>query len=747
MRDIIELNGIWDFFVGGRFIRKIRVPSSYTCVGEADISREVFIPHDDGKLAFLIFEGIAYQGEVYVNGNLLGSMLPYSRYEFDVTAYKGQIVKISAVIRDITAKYGPTGGWEDYGGIIRECFIEYRPLVYIDNTQFISKISDDLHMVSIIMRVFLVNTGPETEMPINVSLSYGNETVWSITEQTNIPTGQSCSEFKYSLSGVRLWSPDYPNLYVLSSSVGIDVYAEHIGFKKFEKRATKFYLNNEPIFLKGVNRHEMWGEQGFTLTDEQVETDLRLMKRMGANYVRLVHYPHSAKTIAAADRLGLLTSEEPGLWWSDLNDAYTTSCANEIMRRVILRDRNRVSVAFWLLLNECELVGAYLISGKKLCMELDPTRMVSCANFMQAENAVAEFDRSDMDFYTQHPYGFDPQNIGGSSLEKMLKIYAGKPTVFTEWGGYFFMNNRNIINQFKRELARLANNPEHMPNLAGMAWWQWQNVYQFYRGLPGCIDGVLSESLVDMDRNKLPMYDVMIEFFDAIEKNVVQPYKTEIYDYLRLSDNVVGSISVPLDNVLSVPLQENEWARIIKSPARKVKNQVNAMPEIGPILREPVHTVGGLSVRLNPGRPIILTERCHSVEIDIRAVSMKNNIVGLHAFGHTTFGEGYPINGTLGEEVAAYTLCYDDGTKDEIPLRNGMEMASSSMLSFGTRIDPIAVNCTRVAYIINDLDWEHYQINHLRIGVNPGKKLLSLIFTLRCNHFTPLLYGVTAELG
>ena len=73
----------------------------------------------------------------------------------------------------------------------------------------------------------------------------------------------------------------------------------------------------ERLVLKGVARHDMWKEQGFTLTRRQMEQDMRMIKAMGANFIRQVHYPHHRYLTDLADEYGLLISEEPGYWNMD----------------------------------------------------------------------------------------------------------------------------------------------------------------------------------------------------------------------------------------------------------------------------------------------------------------------------------------------------------------------------------------------------------------------------------------------
>ena len=157
------------------------------------------------------------------------------------------------------------------------------------------------------------------------------------------------------------------------------------GSVKSSPRGRTFLLNGQRLVLKGVARHDMWKEQGFTLTRRQMEQDMRMIKAMGANFIRQVHYPHHRYLTDLADEYGLLISEEPGYWNMDFQTMPRTmiELGYRIMERVIRRDWNSPSVFAWLLSNECTLTAATLREGKEICNRLDPIgRLVSAANSM-----------------------------------------------------------------------------------------------------------------------------------------------------------------------------------------------------------------------------------------------------------------------------------------------------------------------------------------------------------------------------
>src|SRR6185369_2685647 len=121
-----------------------------------------------------------------------------------------------------------------------------------------------------------------------------------------------------------------------------DVYRFRTGFRQVTIKARRYELNGSPIVLNGICRHDMWKNQGFTLTRAQMEQDMRGIKALGTNFIRLVHYPHDRYVIDLADELGMLVSEEPGFWGMDFHKMpwSRAELGLHILERVIRRDWN-----------------------------------------------------------------------------------------------------------------------------------------------------------------------------------------------------------------------------------------------------------------------------------------------------------------------------------------------------------------------------------------------------------------------
>ena len=743
MRDIISLNGLWDWHLPGGPVQKRLVPSCYFCVGDAYYSREFTLTDLSGKRVILHFEGVHYGGAVTVNGVPMGDMLPYVFYDFDITACaKAGVNTVDVLIKDINAAFGPTGGWEDYGGISRDVWVEVADLVGIEDAQWITVLKNNFSAADATLNLWLYNqTGKAAGVKVMAKLSYGGSAVAeSACDAVIQSTKHSCS-LAFALDGVHLWDTANPNLYQLSIELtgdGMsDSKAMDVGFREFIVRGESFYLNGVKTFLKGVARHEMWGDgQGFTLSREQIEQDLDLVKGTGANFIRLVHYPHSRYTIEYAAKIGLMVSEEPGLWWHRMADPFVKKCALEIMRRTVLRDRSNPAVVAWLFFNECPLGGAtdYLKRGYAMCRSLDPTRLLSGASCDKDRKNKRVFDRVGMDFYTQHPYCFE-----GEKMWKAARRQRGKPLVFTEWGGWYIHYNANLIKLFQSIITPLAHAPEGEPHINGMCWWQWQDIFQFSRALPGCEDGLLSDGLVDRHRNRKPAYDMMAEFFRLVDKEPEPLFELE--EYPEAVSGLAKESIAPLDLSMCYGAENDAlWEELRPGPRMKRFNKTPIHKgHRGIYIYRGLASLAGLPCDVPEGRPVILRGRRRAIEIPVG-----RRVNTLYLFGAVTYFDGYPMRGKWGESAAEMTLTYADGTTRRVPLRHGLELASASLIGRDSRIDATAVNAPRVAKLTQDRDWECYAVNLLALPADPEKVLRAVTVQAADRAFAPVVYGISA---
>ncbi|MDR1669217.1 MAG: hypothetical protein LBR76_04590 [Oscillospiraceae bacterium] len=747
VRTRLSLNGQWAFSLPQGQPEQRTVPGSYPCVGNSVYARGFEMePLQDNKRCLLTFEGIAYEGIVSLNGHILGRMLPYSRYTFDITGLllSGRN-ELTLNLSDITAVFGPSEGWKSYGGIIREVTLETVSPVWLEDVFFHAEVSDDL--LSAQCSVDSKINGIIDGVIIRAELSAGGKPVCT---GTHAFTTEEC---RVSLTAdlPRLWSPENPFLYTLTVILEkdgnvLDTWEREVGIKRFEARGSRFYLNGEPLFLAGVCRHDLQNDaDGFTQTDAQIENDLRMIKDMGANFVRLVHYPHDCRVLSAADRIGLLVSGEPGLWWSDLENPEITDRALEVLEKMIIRDRSHVSVAFWLAFNECVFTKEFLRDAAATARKTDSTRLISGANCMDLIRTREWFDEEKIDFYTFHPYGSYPDRVTSGfgsgkpecSLEDAAGALSGKPLVFTEWGGYYVNDNPALFRRFCDEMFRLSRNEPPKPTLAGMFYWAWQDIYEANRGAPACEDGILNEGLVTVDRRLKMNYTTFAHALSA----------RNIQEALPHSIHVTGA-GVPGANYLPValtgtntPLQKSAFEQAVAhtqdmSYFFKKKRRLTR----GPVLPESVSRLGCLPVDLRAGRPLIVNPQTGTVEMLLPGKAAR----AIWFIGQCTLGHGWPVSGRFEEAIGEYVVSYEDGAREVIPLRNGLETATVLGLQGPSAIDPRASLTGRALRFSYDKNWEEYQLGLFRAEVNPGKSLSRLTVTAG-GGYSLLLYGLTLE--
>src|SRR5690606_810215 len=113
----------------------------------------------------------------------------------------------------------------------------------------------------------------------------------------------------------------------------------------------RILLNGEPIFLAGISIHEeeLGANPGRKMTPEAARELLGLVKTgLNGNFARLAHYPHNETMVRAADEMGLIVwSEIPVYWRIAFDNEAALEKARRMLAEMILRDRNRASVALW----------------------------------------------------------------------------------------------------------------------------------------------------------------------------------------------------------------------------------------------------------------------------------------------------------------------------------------------------------------------------------------------------------------
>lgn len=722
------LNGTWQYRVGKGAWAEKEVPFSTKPVGHSEC-RCMFTPAAASPRTFLRFDGINYYATVILNGVKLGEMLPYCTYLYDITEHLlAQDNDLVVELEDITPTFGPSEGWENYGGIPRDVTLLFGEAQYLTDVFFSAKLTDNYTAAEMTVQTTAQFTPGDR---VRVTLLDGEREVLCFDYEQRIGASET-----RTVQNVRLWSPEEPCLYTLHTELiheghVVDTDTRAVGFREFAVGKRRFFLNGKPIFLYGVCRHEMFGDRGHITDPARIEADMRQIKEMGCNYVRLVHYPHSRVTLDIADRLGLMVSEEPGLWWSDTANQENHDGSLEVLRRTILRDRSHASIVFWLCFNECKFTEQFLIDSAKTCRAWDSTRPVSGANCMSLEDTVKYYELCGFDFYTMHPYDSTTKRIRDS-----VEALRDKPLIFTEWGGYYVYDNPGLLRQFIRQMIAYWQEPDIRADgtagnvLAGACYWCYADMHEFNRRRPAVQDGILTEGLVDIWRRPSTIFEVFRDTW------------RELSDRIDPADCFASTITgeKPTGTPLTLPVQSDEvWeAAMVTARAPIPRYQLNKRERrltFGPTLHDPLGE--GLSQR-----PGILADGMEWT-LDADGVTAGR----LTVLGAVSVSDAYPITpmARYGETAATVTVEYANGTAETIPLQNGVHF-TTVFTTFGpSRIDPIAEQATPWATFSYDKNFENYLINRLDLTLSAAGAVKQVRITSENNGYQLLFWGIFAE--
>lgn len=167
--------------------------------------------------------------------------------------------------------------------------------------------------------------------------------------------------------GVRSWSAEEPYLHQLLLELQddqgrvVEAVPLKVGFRRAEVRDGRFLVNGQPVLIKGVNRHEMSPDTGYTVTHDLMVQDIRLMKQHNLNAVRTSHYPNTPEWYDLCSAFGLYVVDEANIESHGVGYDPRHTLARkpewkaahlDRVRSMVERDKNHACVVTWSLGNE-----------------------------------------------------------------------------------------------------------------------------------------------------------------------------------------------------------------------------------------------------------------------------------------------------------------------------------------------------------------------------------------------------------
>ncbi|MBM6806884.1 DUF4982 domain-containing protein [Bacteroides caecicola] len=447
-----------------------RQPNYYQ--GKGLYRRVLTLPKvDPHRRYYLKIDAASKAAEVTVNGKSAGSHAGgYTAFVVDVTDYiqKENIIEITVDNgrKDITPISADFTFW---GGIYRDVWLVSTPEQHfrMDNMGsdgvFVSTPEVNGQRGKIQVKGEVTNDA-ETAVTLEVQnqiYSPQGDLLQTRKQKVKLKAGET-REFGYVsdvIANPDLWSPETPSLYKVKTQLlnpktneVIDEKTNKVGFRWFAFDGNKgFSLNGKPYKLRGVNRHQDQAPVGVALDDEAHRRDIRLIKELGCNFIRISHYPQDDAIVEMCDELGLLAWEEiPIINIVPDTPGYADNCELNL-REMIRQHYNHPSIIAWGYMNEILLTVPPVDSP-----EWQPCKERTVALAQRLEAALKEEDSSRvsvMAFNMTNLYneiGLDLEDVVGWNLyqgwyvdkledfnkwcEDQHRRYPHHPMIISEWG-------------------------------------------------------------------------------------------------------------------------------------------------------------------------------------------------------------------------------------------------------------------------------------------------------------------------
>ena len=313
--------------------------------------RTFTVPADwKGQEIYLNFDGVDSFFYLYINGKYVGfSKNSRNLAEFNITPYlnkEGEENTVAVeVYRHSDGSFLESQDMFRLPGIFRTVALTAKPQVQVRDFKAIPDLDETYSNAKLHITAQLQNLSKKAIKGYTIQYSlyanrlYSDEnTLLSGVTASAKLAGKLNAKGEISLEAtldaankVSLWSAEAPHRYTLVGELKdgkgrtVQTFSTFVGFRKVEIKETPaekdefglagryYYLNGQPIKLKGVNRHENNVKAGHTVSREQMEHEIFLMKRGNINHVRNCHYPDAPYWYYLCDKYGIYLEDEANI--------------------------------------------------------------------------------------------------------------------------------------------------------------------------------------------------------------------------------------------------------------------------------------------------------------------------------------------------------------------------------------------------------------------------------------------------
>ena len=511
------------------------------------------------KRIFLQFDAAGHIATVYLNGDVVGHhRTGYTAFRVELTGKARAGENVIAVELDTTENpavppFGYVIDYLTYGGLYREVWLDIREREMISDLYITTPALDVAH---------LEITGENSENCVYL--------VEILDEAGNVVAKKRTLDtiMDITVANARVWSTEDPYRHTLRVTMEKDgavkdVQEVKFGFRTAEFRRDQFYLNGQPLFLRGLNRHQCYPYVGYAVPERLQREDARILKEeLGCVIARTSHYPQSQYFVDECDRLGLLVfTELPG--WQHIGDDTWKDQAVDNVREMVLQYRNHPSVILWgVRINESQDDDPFYERTNEVAHQLDPSRQTT---------GVRCFEQSHLkeDIYAFNDFSHSGNNPGVRP-KKAVTPDVEKALLITEHSGHMFptkaFDNWERRQEHALRHARVQNEAAADGAHAGCIGWcmfDYATHKDFGSGDRICYHGVLdafrnpklAAALYASQQEKRPVLEISspMDIGDYSGSNIGPVYVFSNADEVRLYKNDIYISTLNTDGWKGLP--------------------------------------------------------------------------------------------------------------------------------------------------------------------------------------------------
>jgi beta-galactosidase len=399
----------------------------------------------------LHFEGAGQKTEVFIHTERVGSHVGgYDEFLVDITEQAKKFpgdVPIAVMCdnsRDLEMIPSNLSDFNLYGGLYRYVNLNYVPAISLERVHVIPELLANGKAKAVVIARLYNPSSLKDEVELHVKIVDPGDRVIHSSSRKLPPWTDAQALSTFSIDSPLLWSPRQPSLYhclvTLKSVHGESAIAERFGLRSFEfVKNGPFKLNGERLLIRGTQRHEDHAGVAAAMTEDLMRHEMKLIKDLGANFIRLGHHQQSRAILDLCDELGLLVWEEIPWCRGGLGGERYKEQARRMLRNMIDQHRNHPSVIIWGIGNENDWPGdfeefdkdkirAFMIGLNTLSHTLDPLRKTAIRRCDFCKDVVDVYSPSIWAGWYQGRY----TEYKNRSLAEIKKV---DHFLHMEWGG------------------------------------------------------------------------------------------------------------------------------------------------------------------------------------------------------------------------------------------------------------------------------------------------------------------------